>query len=267
MVAGPRVGGHPDAAHLSGGPARRESSVRRLRHYQIQLPVHPARKPDGPPHRPDLARPVPGERTPEVRRVAGYRRAPLYLHRQGQRPVDVLRQSVDQEGGDRLPRSVGRIRRGVQFSGLAQLGLHVAGGFRHRTEFRWQRIRLGGQHRSPLRHAVARRTEAAPGQQRARAARRVVQPRRRAPPLLLVEQRGRTGAGRLAHLLSHAIHRQPWLHPDRHLAGELRRTRPERGRQPHAGSGIAIHPRFARAVHGRLPSAHALGHRALLELG
>ena len=39
--------------------------------------------------------------------------------------------------------------------------------FAPRTECRWQRLRVGRQHRSPLRHAVARRTETAPGQQRA----------------------------------------------------------------------------------------------------
>src|ERR1035437_4739223 len=163
MVAGPRVGRHPDTAHLSGGSAGREPSVRRLRHYQIQLPVHAAGKPDRPAYRSELARVVPGERTPEVSGVAGYRRASLHLHRQDQRPNAVLRQSVDQEGGDRVPGSVGRIRRGIQFSGFAQLGLDVAGGFRNGSEFRWQRVGVGRQHRSPLRDAVAGRIELRPG--------------------------------------------------------------------------------------------------------
>ena len=152
-----------------------------------------------------VARCLPGERVPEVLGAAGYRRAPLYVHRQDQRAAHVLRQPVDQEGADRLSRRVGGVRHRVQFPGVAQLGVDVAGGFLVREERGRQRVRLRGQYRPAVRDAVDRRAAARAGHDGARRARHAVQPQRRAASVLLVEQRGRAGVGRFEDLVPDAL--------------------------------------------------------------
>ena len=94
------------------------------------------------------------KRVSEMFRAARYRRTSLHVHRQAQRAVDVLCQSVDQEGAHRLSRSVGGIRHRVQFPGFAQLGFDVSGGFLLREAWRRQRIGDGQQRGSCLWNAV-----------------------------------------------------------------------------------------------------------------
>ncbi len=70
--------------------------------------------------------------------------------------------------------------------------------FSFTQEPRRQRLGLRRQHRPRVRHAVDRRTAPRAGLDGARRARHALQPQRRAPSLLLVEQRRRAGLGRFA---------------------------------------------------------------------
>src|SRR5262249_56789075 len=134
----------------------------------------------------------------------------LQLPRQGHRPRHVLRQSVDQEGADRLPRRVGGVRDRVQLSGLAQLDVDVAGRFRDAIVAGRERIDLGGQHRRGLWLVVAGGARAPSPPRRGRAARHPAPTRRPAAPLFLVEGRGGAGGGRVSPALSP---RPPWPPP------------------------------------------------------
>ena len=186
---------------------------------------------------------------------------------QGERGGDVLREPLDPQGEDRLPRGVGGLRHRVQLPGLAQLDVHVAGGLRDRREPRRQRLDLGGQRRPALRDAVAGRAEAPPGPLRARAERGPLQPQPGAPPLLLVEQRGGARPRRQPDPLPDALDGLPRLPRGGHLARGLREGRPVPRRQSPERPRLPLQPRQPRGLHGCLPPVVAGGGGALLLAG
>src|ERR1017187_4392259 len=253
----PGVAGCAHPSHLPGGAAESQSAFRPVRGGAIQLPVHIAREYYGPACGHRLARRVPGKRVPEVLRAAGYRRPPLHVYRQDQRAADVLRQPVDQEGADRLPRRVGGIRHRVQFPGVAQLGLDVSGGFRVGEERGRQRERVGEQHRPAVRDAVDGRATPGTGIGGIGRARDALQPERRSAQILLVEQRRSAGVGRLENLVSHALGGEPRFHGGGHVARQPGGSGRERDPQPDAGDGFGVRPRQQGTVHGHLPSEDA----------
>ena len=85
---------------------------------------------------------------------------------------------------------------------------------------------------------------------------------RRAPSLLLVDQRRRPGPGRLATDLSDTPDGDARVHGDRALACGCERTRHERHPEPDRRTRVALHLRHSRAVHRRLASLVTIRHRA-----
>ena len=199
------------------------------------------------------------ERVPQARRPPRPRGTDLQLRRQGDRRRDVLREPVDQVRRRGLPRGVGGARRGVQLPGLAQLGHGLPGGLRDGPPRGRQRVRLGGQHRSSLRDAVASRAHPPAGPLAPRADDDALQPQRRAPPLLLVDDGLGRRRRRLAHPLPHGVLGLPLLRRRRRLAGGLFGRRPQLPAQPPRGLRVPLRPRQPRAVHGRLPPHDRVG--------
>ena len=128
---------------------------------------------------------------------------------------------------------------------------------------RRQRIDLGRQRRPGLRRPMARR--AAPRSRPRRCSSRhvrSVQPERRAPSLLLVEQRGGAGLRRFAARLPDRADGHARVHADRTLADRRQGARYQRHPEPGRRAGVALHLRHPRGIRRRLPSAHAQRHRA-----
>ena len=122
-----------------------------------------------------------------------------------------------------------------------------------------QRVRLGRQHRPPVRDAVAGRAHAAARPLAPRADDDALQPQRRAPPLLLVDDGLGPRRRRLAHPLPDGVLGLALLRRRRHLAGGLLGRRPQLPAQPRRGLRVALRPRQPRAVHGRLPPRDGVG--------
>ena len=116
-----------------------------------------------------------------------------------------------------------------------------------------------GNDRPPVRDAVAGRADAPPGPLAPRADDDALQPQRRAPPLLLVDDGLGPRRRRLAHPLPDGVLGVPPLRRRRHLAGGLLRARPQLPPQPPRGLRVALRPRQPRAVHGRLPPHDRVG--------
>ena len=136
--------------------------------------------------------------------------------------VDVLREPLAEVRPGGVPRGLGDLRHRVQLPGLPQLGDLVARRLRDRDRRGRQRVDRGGQHRPRLRHAVAGGAAPAARARRARAGHDPLQPQRPAPSVLLVDERGGRGLGRLAAHLPDGVHREPRIHPGGHLAGVAR---------------------------------------------
>ena len=252
--------GHIDSAHVRGGPAGRQPALRPLRAPALpHLPLHGPHEPDRPPFEPGLAHARARERVPQARRPPRPRGTDLQLRRQGDRRRDVLREPVDQVRRRGLPRGVGGAGRGVQLPGLAQLGHGLSGGLRDGPPRGRQRVRLGGQHRSSVRDAVASRAHPPAGPLAPRAGDDALQPQRRAPPLLLVDDGLGRRRRRLAHPLPHGVLGLPLLRRRRRLAGGLFGRRPQLPAQPPRGLRVPLRPRQPRAVHGRLPPHDRVG--------
>ena len=81
----PRLRGRGDDRDLRRGAARPEPTVRRLHDRPVQLSLHPAGEPHGPPGASGVANPDPGERVPTGHRAARPGRPAVAVHRQGQR--------------------------------------------------------------------------------------------------------------------------------------------------------------------------------------
>ena len=63
---------------------------------------------------------------------------------------------------------------------------------------------------------------------------------RRAPPLLLVEQRGHPGVGRLAYRISDAVCGLPWFHRSDSLAHRCRRQGPQHYQESHGRPRVDV---------------------------
>ncbi len=259
---GARVAGNDHAADLRRRPSEPQPAVRPLRLGALQLSLHDARGADRPPRAGRLAQPPSRERVSPPHCPARSRRPDLQLPRQAHVARDVLREPLDQESADRLPRRLGGLWRRVQLPGFAQLGVDVARGLRDDRASRRERLDLGGQHRSGVRRAMARGAAVAAGPGGARPAGRAGQRGRRAPPVLLVEQCRRAGVGRLASRLSHRADGHARVHPHRAVAGGRQGPRPQRDSQSDRRPGVALHPWHARGLRRRLPSVHGQRHRA-----
>jgi hypothetical protein len=190
-------------------------------------------------------------------------RAPVLVHRQGERPGDVLRQRVDQGLQHRVSRVVGGLRDRVQLPGLAQLDDDLAGGLCPARGGGRERLGLGGERRPPVWDAMDGEAHAAPRHGAVGAAHHALQPERRAPPLLLVDQRRGARLRRHADPLPHEVHRVARLCRRRHLAGGFSRDRQLRPEEPHLRPGLALCACKPRGVHGDLASAHQRRRRAL----
>jgi len=142
-----RVATEPPAPPAASAPAqtrawlgtvviRRIRTARRIRtrhrpvpDQPVQLPLYAAHQPDRRPHRQDVAA-LWLENEYLSACAAGPGRPSLRLHRQAQQPADVLRETRRSSSPASLPRRLGRVRRGIQLPGVAQLDDRVAGRFR-----------------------------------------------------------------------------------------------------------------------------------------
>ena len=86
-----------------------------------------------------------------------------------------------------------------------------------------------------------------------------LQPQRRAPPLLLVDDGLGPRRGRLAHPLPDGALGLPPLRRRRHLAGGLLGRRPQLPAEPPRGLRVPLRPRQPRALHGRLSPRDGVG--------
>ena len=145
--------------------------------------------------------------------------------------------------------------RRVQLPRLAQLDDGLAGGLRHvRHPDGSASVWVGNIDRP---YGMQWRVELTPAARPVapRADHDALQPQRRAPPLLLVDDGLGPRRRRLAHPLPDGVLRLPPLRRRRHLARGLLGRRPQLPAQPRRRLRVALRPRQPRAVHGRLPPA------------